>query len=1121
VAVPGGLVDVAGGNLLIERTDLVLDTRLGREVMGAIYDGASGRWRWSFESAYDGAIFTDASGARHTVATLPAGAAIPGTHWVKVDATRMKTKGGLVSEYGASGLLTARYWSSDPELRIEHRSTLLAGQLRITEIEQCSGSSPCSPLFDLAYDGSGRLVSVVDRAGRRAEYVWDGAGRLVAARDGLDVARGWPGFRYEYSGTLLTATTNSEGERTTYAFSSRRALVRAAQEGPGAPAHRFQYQGKNESGVYHTRVWNPLEEERRFAYDAEGRLLEQLEVSTGDALRFTWSGERKASQTLPNGATTLWTWSGDDVQSRTDPSGNVLTFSYPPNGVNREDARVRPIAAVQDSLGLVEMRSYDGDGRLVERVDGAGEGIFYTWSEGVLASETISGVTRSFSQVGEHGHAEAVSQLGVTEHRSFDAVGNLLEGSGQHGPLPGGIVRRSFDEDRNLASLELAPQGAGLPTETLTLSHRSDGQRLAVERGGDDHVFVHDAFGRVIEQRERVDGSWQATRFGYDAAGRLAFFERPNGMREEIDWERGGRPAAVRRLRGGVLESSLDLFYDAGNLVRVDDSEVGSEHYVYDAAGRRMATTFPDGEQLWVQHDPRSRIVAEEFVSAVGAILMTLAHTYDLADRRIRLADPTGSLVETRYEVGRVAERRTGNGLVRSFLYDAGGRLASSVTTDASGAEVEATTLTSELRQDASGVSYLRQRASTETTGAVDVTTVEEYDISPLLGSAPGGSRVARWNDGLGGDEEYRFDARSNLLAAGETSFQYNPEGNRLLAVTRAGENVGQYGYDEAGFATVRNGQPLAWSAAGRLTGHGADRFVWDGLGRLHEAEVDGVVARFAFGGRVQADPSGVPLAIDLGEVVVGLGGAHLYRHLDFRGNVKWVSDEEGEVVAHYRYAPFGLDAVFGAEEDPVRFAARAEIGELMLLGERIYDPAVGRFLSPDPLFQIVNQFSYTLGNPVWFSDPDGTSPEANDAVSGFDSLVGTLAVIAAALGVLAVLLRFGPLPHLHAIAAVFGLVSALLGLLIALMLLFGKPRSKSGHANPVVQPTSGGGAGGTGGGGGSGGGGGGGGGSVGGCSPAQLTAVPRLGGWLPFLIPLQLLLGFLLLRRRRREESA
>jgi RHS repeat-associated protein len=585
-------------------------------------------------------------------------------------------------------------------------------------------------------------------------------------------------------------------------------------------------------------------------------------------------------------------------------------------------------------------------------------------------------------------------------------------------------------------------------------------------------------------------------------------------MREEIDWGPGGRPMRVRRLRAGALESTLGFVYEAGELVRVDDSVSGAEHYVHDAAGRRVATTFAGGEQLVVQYDPRSRVVAESFVSAQGGLLATLLHAWDLADRRMRVADLSGALLETDFDDGRVAELRYGNGLVRRFSHDDEGVLAGATTHDAAGRPVESTTLESELRFDEQGEAFLRQRATTSTSGGVDVMTVEEYHLAPVFDAAPGGARVARWNDGLGADEVYAFDARSNLRAMGDTDFTYNAEGNRLLAVSRAGQTVGHYAYDAAGFASARNGVPLAWNAAGRLVAHGADTLDWDGLGRIRAARVGGVDARFVFGGRVQADASGAPLAIDLGEVVVGLGGQHRYRHLDFRGNVKWVSDQAGRVVAHYRYAPFGLDAVFGAADDPVRFVARPEIGELMLLGERVYDPAVGRFLSPDPLFQIVNQFAYTLGNPVWFSDPDGKSPDANAAASGFDTLIGTLSLVGAVLGVLAVALKFGPLPQFQLLSLVFALISSLIAMLIAIALLFGRPQVEHGHASP----TPGGGTGGSPGGGG----GGAGGGTIGsGCSPDRLTAVPEARGWLRVLLPLQLLLGFLLLRRRGRERGA
>jgi len=231
---------------------------------------------------------------------------------------------------------------------------------------------------------------------------------------------------------------------------------------------------------------------------------------------------------------------------------------------------------------------------------------------------------------------------------------------------------------------------------------------------------------------------------------------------------------------------------------------------------------------------------------------------------------------------------------------------------------------------------------------------------------------------------------------------------------------------------------------------------------------------------------------------VVGLAGVHRYRHLDFRGNVKFVSDDAGEVVAHYRYAPFGLDAVFGADTDPVRFAARPEIGELMLLGARVYDPAVARFLSPDPLFQIVNQFAYTLGNPIWFGDADGFDAAANDSAA---AVADGLGIAGAGLSVLGGLLRCAPTPQTVAIGNGMLLLGALLVLLAGIV----RTSSKAGaHTIPGVS--------------GSGGGGGSGGfsSSSSGCSPAALSALPDLAGWLRVLLPLQLLLGWLVLRRRR-----
>jgi hypothetical protein len=107
VPVPGAVVNPMGGNLLVRRTDLSIDTHLGTQEIGASYNSASGKWLWSFEISYDGLRFVDPTGAAHDTSSLAPGDAIPGTVWVVVDADTVKTKGGLAHEFGADSRLVA------------------------------------------------------------------------------------------------------------------------------------------------------------------------------------------------------------------------------------------------------------------------------------------------------------------------------------------------------------------------------------------------------------------------------------------------------------------------------------------------------------------------------------------------------------------------------------------------------------------------------------------------------------------------------------------------------------------------------------------------------------------------------------------------------------------------------------------------------------------------------------------------------------------------------------------------------------------------------------------------------------------------------------------------------
>jgi RHS repeat-associated protein len=215
-----------------------------------------------------------------------------------------------------------------------------------------------------------------------------------------------------------------------------------------------------------------------------------------------------------------------------------------------------------------------------------------------------------------------------------------------------------------------------------------------------------------------------------------------------------------------------------------------------------------------------------------------------------------------------------------------------------------------------------------------------------------------------------------------EKEFHYNAERNRLVAADLPEHR--DYAWDEAGYMVGRDAVDILWDAGGRIAQVGQDiSLEWDVLGRPVRSNVQGQEMRALFGGAVLADSTGTPRSIDLGEVKIDLVlGERIYRHYDFRGNVKWVSGDGGEVLVHYAYGPWGVESKHGTHPDGVSFARGQALGDFLLVGARIYDPETGRFLSPDPLGHVVNLYAYTQGNPVMFWDPGGlwTRPVGSQA---------------------------------------------------------------------------------------------------------------------------------------------
>jgi RHS repeat-associated protein len=1028
IAVPGGFVNAVGGNLLIPRVDLSIDTRLGTHEVGAVYNSQTRAWLWSFDIRYDGWQFLDPTGAVHAANGVGDGEPFPGTAWVRLGDREVQTAGGLVHEFAADGRLAAVRWASRTYPRLEYVTETAGGAPRLARVRQCRSSTACADVYTVDYDAHGFVASITDRAGRRAEFLHDAGGRLRRARDPLDVEKGWPGRIYE-GGTELLAVTNSEGERIEYeiALVTRR-VMSVRQVGPPDRVHRFEYGCDLPLGALTAPdVWthhvDPTGQRTVYRYD-RWRRLRIVELPGGDEIHRGWSGYELARLVHPDGSDVRFEYAAADEVIRHDAGGNRTHIRFCLSRCeNRADPFRRPVVEIADDVGPVEARNYS-QGRLVWVENGAGERTSLAYdSENMLARVTApDGTELELSDYGEHGHPETVRLGGETEHRTYDAVGNPVSRTGfaTRDFRPGGEVSRRFDADRNPAEIELADAPlAGAPaTARIELAWRSDHRPLRIARpGGGDHEFDYDAHGNLIEARERVDGAWRATHVEVDALGRAVAVEMPNGMRRETRYDANGNVDRVRSLHDGALEHEAYLWWAGGRLRAIFDAEhTGPEVHHWDGAGRLASIAFPGGESLELGYDLRGRPVSQTYRLAGGSVLRAIGWDFDLADRPTRVRDGGTVALEQVWEQGRLAETRHASGLVRAYSYQEGsGRLSAILATHPARGLVEATAI--EVTPAEQGA--LDQMVETTSAGTAAATSVE----SVWLAGGGSGRRVLGFGDPV---EDLAYDGLGNLTwsAGGARRHVYNAEGNRLVRIedVTTGAAVASFESDAAGYVTSRNGVAIAWTAHGQPAAVGADAFEWDALGRPLRRVVAGVERRLAFGGRVEVDAAGLPARLDLGELVLELAaGERRYRHLDYRGNVKLVTDDTGDAVAHYAYAPYGGFTRVGASDDAASFAGGRAVSGLILLGSRLLDPEAGRFLAPDPLLQPVNQFSYTQGDPIGWWDPGGL--EATPGPAAYDPALMKI-VVGSALAILGVAaISVAPTP------ITFALSSSLMGL--------------------------------------------------------------------------------------------
>jgi RHS repeat-associated protein len=113
----------------------------------------------------------------------------------------------------------------------------------------------------------------------------------------------------------------------------------------------------------------------------------------------------------------------------------------------------------------------------------------------------------------------------------------------------------------------------------------------------------------------------------------------------------------------------------------------------------------------------------------------------------------------------------------------------------------------------------------------------------------------------------------------------------------------------------------------------------------------------------------------------------------DYLGSITHITNAAGTLYYQYSYDAWGrlrnpsTQTVYEPGSEPSLFLGRGYTGHehlpqfgLINMNARLYDPALGRFLAPDPyvqnpfLSQSFNRYSYCLNNPLKYTDPNGES---------------------------------------------------------------------------------------------------------------------------------------------------
>lgn len=494
-------------------------------------------------------------------------------------------------------------------------------------------------------------------------------------------------------------------------------------------------------------------------------------------------------------------------------------------------------------------------------------------------------------------------------------------------------------------------------------------------------------------------GDGPSTQQWMDGAGRAVAMALSSGATVCTTFDKAGRVARTELLGMGTTEIETNDFAVDGNPLRRSltstiGTDVGTTLTEVDLRGRPVRVVDRWGVESVTTYDVRTGEVATVSTTAPGAAPSVTSNTYDERGW-LRSVAIDGRVVATLTMNGDGTTRSItyGNGVAATNSYDASNRLIA-VAWSGPGGGSWANSLTISAANNVSSASYSAGGRSSTFTYVHD----EGYRLvssSVTAGLVPA---AMEWT--------YGFDANTNRtsqrvttdgVVTGDWTYAYD-RADRLVSTTdpSAAEGIE---YDVRGNATKVGPDRFTFDAADRLVG------ATDGTTSVtYQREVSGgIVAkttvggpdagiiRFGLGGimldgesRPTTRVTRIPGGVSLQQPITGTGARWEFPSID--GDRFFVTDDAGAQVGSVQvYDPFGqlLSAPLPTDPTVPILGWQAVTGNetqsmrttFVLMGTRVYIPALGRFIQLDPkVGGSANGYDYAAQDPVNITDPSGKS---------------------------------------------------------------------------------------------------------------------------------------------------